>query len=165
MANEYSFDVVSEFDRQELVNALDQVTREFRTRYDLKDSGSEVTLEGDRLVLRSNSEFTLDSARTVLVEKAVRRGLSPKVFDFGKVEEGTKGSARQTITLRHGLSQEHAKEFAKLIRDRFPKLRTQIQGDALRVFGRSKDELQGAIRALKEREAVLPFPLQFTNFR
>src|SRR4051812_8515680 len=108
MANEFSFDVVSEFDRQELVNAIDQATREFRTRYDLKDTASEASLEGDKLQLKSASEFTLDSARNVLIEKAIRRGLSPKVFDFGKIEEGTKGTARQTVTLRRGLSQEQA---------------------------------------------------------
>src|SRR5215210_2159731 len=136
MANEFSFDVVSEFDRQELVNALDQAIREFRTRYDLKDTGSEANLEGDKLQLKSASEFTLDSARNVLLEKAVRRGLSAKIFDFGKVEEGAKGSARQTVSLRRGLSPEQAKEFQKLIRDKYPKIRTQIQGDAVRVFGK-----------------------------
>src|SRR4051812_24054573 len=139
MANEFSFDVVSEFDRQELVNALDQATREFRTRYDLKDTGSEATLDGDKLQLKSASEFTLEQVRTVLLDKAVRRGLSPKIFDFGKVEEAAKGTARQAVTLRRGLSQEQTKEFAKLLRDRFPKLRSQVQGDALRVFGKSKD--------------------------
>src|SRR5262249_42720872 len=104
MANEFSFDVVSEFDRQELVNALDQVTRELRTRYDLKDSGSEVALESERLVLRSNSEFTLQSVRSLLLDKAIRRGLSPKIFDFGKVEEAAKGTVRQSAQLRRGLS-------------------------------------------------------------
>src|SRR3954464_11154575 len=100
MANEFSFDVVSEFDRQELVNALDQAVREFRTRYDLKDTGSDATLEGDKLQLKSASEFTLEQVRNVLMEKAVRRGLSPKIFDWGKVEEATKGTARQTVSLR-----------------------------------------------------------------
>jgi len=165
MAGEFSFDVVSEFDRQELVNALDQAVREFRTRYDLKDTGSEVTLEGDRLLFKSQSEFTLDAARGVLLEKAVRRGLSPKIFDFGKVEEAARGTVRQTVTLRRGLSQEHAREFQRMIRDRFPRLRTQVQGDAVRIFGRSKDDLQAAIRALKEREPDLPMPLQFSNYR
>ncbi len=165
MANEYSFDVVSDFDRQELLNALDQALREFRTRYDLKDTGSEATLEGDKLQMKSASEFTLESARNVLLEKAIRRGLSPKIFDFGKVEEATRGTARQTVSLRRGLSTEQAKEFQKLIRDRLPKLRTQIQGDALRVFGKSKDELQSVIQLLKEREKDLPLPLQFTNYR
>ena len=165
MANEFSFDVVSEFDRQELVNALDQARREFRTRYDLKDSGSDVTLDGDKLLMKSGSEFTLDAARTVLLEKAVRRGLSGKIFDFGTVEEGAKGTVRQTATLRRGLSQDYAKEFQKLIRDRFPKARTQVQGDALRVFAKSKDDLQAVIKLLKEREKDLPMPLQFTNYR
>jgi uncharacterized protein YajQ (UPF0234 family) len=165
MANEFSFDVVSEFDRQELVNALDQATRDFRTRYDLKDSGSDATLEGDTLRLKSNSEFVLEQVRNVLLEKAVRRNLSPKIFDFGKVEEAAKGTVRQSVALRRGLSQEQAKDFAKLLRDRFPKLRSQVQGDALRVFGKSKDELQAAMAALREREKDLPLPLQFTNYR
>ena len=167
MPNDSSFDVVSEFDRQEMVNAIDQALREIKTRYDLKDSGSTVELEGDTIKLHSASEMTLEAVRGVLLARAVRRGLSPKVFDFGKVEDASKGTVRQTITLRKGLNADLAREITKMIRDRLPKLKTQIQGDAVRVTGKSKDELQAAIRELRsqEQERDWPVPLQFTNYR
>jgi uncharacterized protein YajQ (UPF0234 family) len=166
-AAEFSFDVVSQFDHQELVNALDQATREIRTRYDLKDSGSTVQLEGNTLKLHSASEMTLEAVRDVLLQKAVKRQLSPKIFDYGKVEEASKGTVRQTVTLRHGLNQDLAREITKLIRDRLPKLKTQIQGDAVRITGKSKDELQAAIQVLRsaEKERNWPVPLQFVNYR
>src|SRR5579859_6460506 len=127
---ESSFDVVSQFDRQELVNAIDQATKEIHTRYDLKDSGSTIELEVGLVKLHSASEMTLDAVRDVLLQRAVRRSLSPKVFDYGKVEEAAKGTVRQTAQLRQGLSQELAKEITKLIRERLPKLKTQIQGES-----------------------------------
>ena len=167
MPQDFSFDVVSEFDRQELINAIDQTMREVNTRYDLKDSGSELELEEKTIVLRSASEFTGKAVADVLLGKLVRRGISPKILDFGKFEDATKGTVRQTITLRKGLSQELAKEITKLVRDQNPKLKTQIQGDAVRITGRSKDELQGAIRTLRtaEEERKWAVPLQFQNYR
>ncbi len=167
MANEFSFDVVSQFDRQELVNAIDQASRELTQRYDLKSSGSEIRLDENTIRLASASEMTLDAVRDLLLQKAVKRGLSPKVFDYGKVEEATKGTVRQTVNLRHGLSQDLAKEITKLVRDRLPKIRTQIQGDAVRVTGKSKDELQAAIQMLRkaETERSWTVPLQFVNYR
>src|SRR6478736_10418364 len=96
--------------------------------------------------------MTLESVRDLLLEKAVRRHLSPKIFDYGRVEEASRGTVRQTATLRQGLSQDLAREITKLIRDRLPKLKTQIQGDAVRVTGKSKDELQSAIQVLKKSE-------------
>jgi uncharacterized protein YajQ (UPF0234 family) len=167
MANEFSFDVVSEFDRQELVNAINQAERELHTRYDLKNSGSSIQLEGNAIKLASASEMTLEAVRELLLEKAVRRGLSAKVFDFGRVEEAAKGTVRQTVSLRRGLNQDLAKEVTKLIRDKLPKLKSQIQGDAVRVTGKSKDELQAAIKALREAETERGWvvPLQFTNYR
>ena len=166
-AGESSFDVVSQFDRQEMVNAIDQAMREVRTRYDLKDSGTTIELEGSQLKLHSASEMTLDATRDVLLEKAVRRQLSPKIFDYGKVEEASRGTVRQTANLRQGLSQDLSREITKLIRDRMPKLKTQIQGDAVRVTGKSKDELQGAIALLRkaEQDRNWPVPLQFVNYR
>jgi uncharacterized protein YajQ (UPF0234 family) len=166
-ASEFSFDVVSQFDRQELVNAVDQALREIHTRYDLKDSSSTIELDGNSLKLHSASEMTLDSVRDVLLQKAVKRGLSPKIFDYGRVEEASKGTVRQTASLRQGLSPELAREITKLIRDRLPKLKTQVQGDAVRVTGRSKDELQAAIKVLRgaETERSWPVPLQFINYR
>src|SRR5437773_9848750 len=105
MAGESTFDVVSQFDRQELVNAIDQTMREVTTRYDLKGSGSEVKLEKDSLQLASASEFTLQAVRDLLIQRAARRSLDPKIFDFQKVEEASRGTVRQTVKLRQGLDQ------------------------------------------------------------
>ena len=163
MAAESSFDVVSKFDRQELVNAIDQATREIVTRYDLKNTGSELKLDRDTINIASASEFTLKAVRELLLTKAVRRGLSAKVLDFGKVEPAARGTVRQTVRLRQGIDQDLARQISKLIRDRFPKLKPQIQGDAVRVSGASKDQLQAAIKLLREQD--YPVPLQFVNYR
>jgi uncharacterized protein YajQ (UPF0234 family) len=162
-----SFDVVSEFDRQEVANAIDQAQREIKTRYDLKDSGSTIELEGDTIKLHSASEMTLEAVCGVLLTKAVRRGLSVKVFDFGKVEDASRGTVRQTVQLQKGLSQDLSREITRLVRDRLPKLKTQIQGDAVRVSGKNKDDLQAAIREIRAEEQARdwPVPLQFTNYR
>jgi uncharacterized protein YajQ (UPF0234 family) len=167
MATDFSFDVVSEFDRQELVNAIDQATREASTRYDLKSAGASIKLEASSITLASANELSLNGVRDVLLERAVRRKLSPKIFDFGRIEDAARGTVRQTVALRQGLSQDLAREIAKLIRDRLPKLKTQVQGDAVRVTGKNKDELQAAIRLLRtaEQERNWPVPLQFTNYR
>jgi len=164
---ESSFDVVSQFDRQELINAVDQALREVHTRYDLKDSGSTIEIEATAVKLHSASEMTLESVRDVLLQKAVKRQLSPKIFDYGKVEEASKGTVRQTATLRQGLNQDLAREITRLVRERLPKLKTQIQGDAVRITGKSKDELQSAIKLLRtmETERNWPVPLQFVNYR
>jgi uncharacterized protein YajQ (UPF0234 family) len=166
-ASDFSFDVVSQFNRQELVNAIDQALREVHTRYDLKDSGSTIELETSSIKLHSASEMTLEAVRDVLLQKAVKRQLSPKIFDYGRVEEASKGTVRQTASLRQGLSQDLAREITKLIRDRLPKLKTQIQGDAVRVTGKNKDELQSAIQLLRksEQDRNWPVPLQFINYR
>jgi uncharacterized protein YajQ (UPF0234 family) len=123
--------------------------------------------EGSEIKLHSASEMSLEATRDVLLEKAVRRQLSPKIFDYGRVEEASKGTVRQTANLRQGLSQDLAREITRLLRDRMPKLKTQIQGDAVRVTGKSKDELQGAISLLRktEEERQWPVPLQFVNYR
>ncbi len=167
MPTEYSFDVVSEYDRQELANAIDQTTRELTTRYDLKNTGSSIELDKESLTLASANEMSLNAIRDILLERAVRRKVSPKVFDFGKVEEASRGTVRQTVTLKKGVSQELAREITKLIRDRLPKLKTQVQGDAVRVTGRNKDELQDAMQALRsaETERKWTHPLQFNNYR
>ena len=163
MAGESSFDVVSQFDRQELVNAIDQTMREVSTRYDLKGSGSEVRLEKDSIQLASASELTLGAIRELLIQRAARRNLSPKIFEFQKVEEAAKGTVRQTAKLRQGIEQDLAREISKLIRDRCPKVRPQIQGDAVRVSGKNKDDLQAAIKLLREKDYSVP--LQFINYR
>ena len=137
------------------------------TRFDLNDSGTTIELDSGSIKLHSASEMTLEATRDVLLQKAVKRQLSPKIFDYGKVEEATKGTVRQTAQLRQGLNQDLAREISKLIRDRLPKLKTQIQGDAVRITGKSKDELQAAIQLLRkeEQDRNWPVPLQFINYR
>ena len=163
MASDSSFDVVSQFDRQELANAVDQTVREVTQRYDLKNTGSEVKLDKDSISLASDSEFTLKAVRDILVEKTARRGLSTKILDFGKVEPAARGTVRQAVKLRQGIEQDLARQITKLVRDKFPKLKPQIQGDAVRISGASKDQLQGAIQLLREQD--YPVPLQFVNYR
>ncbi|MBR8826706.1 MAG: YajQ family cyclic di-GMP-binding protein [Gomphosphaeria aponina SAG 52.96 = DSM 107014] len=163
MASTYSFDVVSDFDRQELVNALDQTKREIISRYDLKDTNSTVELTEDMITVNTDSDFTLDAIHNILTTKAAKRGLSLKIFDYGKVESASGDRVRQEITLKKGISQEQAKKITKLIRDNLKKVQAAIQGDAVRISGKSKDDLQEAIQLLKQED--FPFPLQFTNYR
>jgi cyclic-di-GMP-binding protein len=163
MASDSSFDVVSQIDRQELVNAVDQTTREVTTRFDLKSTGSTVTLEKDAVVLACDSEFTLKAVRDILIERSAKRGFSTKIFDFGKVEPAARGTVRQTAKLRQGIDQDLGRTITKLVRDKFPKLKAQVQGDAVRISGSSKDMLQGAMKTLREQDYVVP--LQFNNYR
>ena len=167
MPSESSFDVVSDYDRQEVANAVDQALREITTRYDLKNTGSTIELEPDALTIHSANEMSLEAVRGILLQRAVRRGLSPKVFDFGKPENASKGTLRQTVKLKKGLTQDLAREITKLLRETQPKLKTQIQGDAVRVTGKSRDELQAAIQQLRksEKERDWPLALQFNNYR
>lgn len=162
MASNYSFDIVSEFDRQELVNALDQTRREVISRFDLKDTNTEINLEADHLTINTENEFTLRSVIDILQTKAVKRGLSLKIFDYKEVETASGNRVRQQIKLKQGIDQELAKKLSKLIRDQF-KAQVTIQGDALRVSSKSKDELQNIIQFLKTQE--FPVALQFTNYR
>ncbi len=163
MAGEVSFDVVSDFDEQELRNALDQVRREVQQRYDFKGVGVELTQAKDELVLVTDDEFRARAVRELIESKAVRRNLSLKIFDWGKVEPAGGNRVRQRIGLRRGLSEELARRLVKLIREEFPKVRPQVQGDAIRVSGKSKDELQRVIARLRELDE--PVPLQFENYR
>lgn len=163
MAGESSFDVVSEFDRQELVNAIDQAERELRTRYDLKDTKSEIRLEKAAIILSAPADITLSSIRDLLESKLIRRGLSLKILNYGEVEPAAGGTVRQTGTLQQGISQDLARDITKLIRDTHPKAKAQVQGDAVRVSSKSKDELQSIMATLKAKD--YPVPLQFTNRR
>jgi hypothetical protein len=163
MAGESSFDIVSEFDRQELANAIDQADREIGTRYDLKDTGTKVELAEETLTLSTDTDFTLKQVKEVLIGKLVRRGLDSRILDWGKVEPAAKGTIRQVAKLRKGIEQELAREVVKTIKASASKTRPQIQGDAVRVFGKSRDDLQEAIRIVKEKE--WPVPFQFTNYR
>jgi hypothetical protein len=163
MAGEVSFDVVSEFDEQELRNALDQVRREVQQRYDFKGATVELTQGKEELTLVTDDEFRANAVRDLIESKAVRRDLSLKIFDWGKIEPAGGSKVRQRIGLRRGLNDELAKKLSKLIRDEFPKVKSQIQGDAIRVSGKSKDELQRVIARLRELDE--PVPLQFQNYR
>ena len=165
MAADVSFDVVSDFDRQELVNAIDQARREIMTRYDFKGSKSEIELGKEEIVFRADSESRARAMRDLLESKAIKRGLSLKVFDWGEIEEAGGNTVRQTIGLKRGLPDDLAKKISKLIRDDYPKVKSQIQGDAIRVSGKSKDELQKVITRLREESEGYPVPLQFQNYR
>jgi uncharacterized protein YajQ (UPF0234 family) len=165
MPDTSSFDVVSDFDRQEVVNAVDQTLREVRTRYDLKDSKTEMNLDGNKLNIITDSEYHLTAIKDILQSKAIKRGLSLKVFKFGSVEPASGGRYRQVVDLQKGLSEDLAKSLAKEIRTNFPKVQPQIQGDALRISAKSKDELQRVIQHLRGKEDSLPVALQFTNYR
>jgi len=163
MAGEVSFDVVSEFDVQELRNALDQVRREVAQRYDFRGAMVQIDQGKDALELLTDSEFRARAVRDLLESKAVRRGLSLKIFDWGRLEPAGGDKVRQTIGLRRGLPEDLAKKVSKLIRDEFPKAHGQIQGDAVRVSSKSKDELQKVITRLRGLDEIVP--LQFGNYR
>jgi uncharacterized protein YajQ (UPF0234 family) len=163
MAETYSFDVVSDFDRQELVNAVDQVRREVAQRYDLKDSGTEIELEEGCLTITSASDMTLDAVADVLRQKATKRNLSLKIFDFQPPEPVGGNRVRQVVNLRRGLSKELAKDLSKKVRDNTRKVTVAIQGESLRVSGKNKDDLQAVIQLLKGED--LEVPLQFENYR
>jgi uncharacterized protein YajQ (UPF0234 family) len=163
VAAENSFDVVSQYDEQELVNALDQTRREVSTRYDLKDTKTEITQDKKGITILTASEFTLKSVLDVLQSKMVKRGISLKVLKAGKVEQASGMMVRQHFELQQGVSQDLAREITRLIRENFPKVRTQVQGDAVRVTGKSRDDLQAVIALLKEKD--FPVPLQFVNYR
>jgi len=163
MAGDVSFDVVSEFDEQELRNALDQVRREVQQRFDFKGVTVDLTQAKEEVTLLTDTEFRAKAIRELIESKAVRRNLSIKIFDWGKVEPAGGNKVRQTIGLRSGLSEELAKKLSKLIRDEFPKVKSQIQGDALRVSGKNKDDLQRVIARLRDLDESVP--LQFQNYR
>jgi cyclic-di-GMP-binding protein len=164
MAGDVSFDVVSDFDEQELRNALDQVRREVGQRFDFKGVTVELSQGTDELVLVTDDEHRAAAVKDLIESKAVRRGLSLKIFDWGKVEPAGGNKVRQAITLRRGLNDELAKKITRLIREEFPKVKSQIQGDAVRVSAKSKDDLQKVIGRLRGLED-LPVPLQFENYR
>jgi uncharacterized protein YajQ (UPF0234 family) len=163
MAGDASFDVVSDFDEQELRNALDQVRREVGQRYDFKGVTVELTQAKEEITLLTDDEHRAAAIKDLIESKAIRRELSLKIFEWGKVEPSGGNKVRQEIKLRRGLNDEIAKRITKLIREEFPKVKSQIQGDAVRVSGKSKDDLQKVISRLRELDE--PVPLQFQNYR
>ena len=159
-----TFDVVSEVDRQEVRNAVDQAQREIANRFDFKNTNSSIEQNELVLTLRTVSEDRLVALRTVVEEKLVKRGVSLKGLDCGKVEEATQNTVRQVVTITVGISGEKAREINRMIKEKGPKgVSSQTQGDAVRVNGKKRDDLQAVITLLKG--ADLGIPLQFNNFR
>ena len=159
-----SFDVVSEVDAQELKNAVDQAQREIATRFDFKNTDSSIEQKDFVLTLRTLSEDRLNALRVVLQERLVKRGLSLKGLEYGKIEEATHNSVRQVMTVKVGITSDKAREINRLIKDKGPKgVSSQTQGEQVRVTGKKRDDLQAVMALLKSED--LGVPLQFSNFR
>ena len=159
-----SFDVVSEVDVQEVRNAIDQAHRELSTRFDFKGTESTIEFKDNSIQLESASEERLKAAAQVLEEKLVRRKVSLKALDYGKIEEASKGRARQSVAIQVGISDDKAREIGKYIKGLGLKgVQHQVQADQLRVTGKKRDDLQAAIQSLREHDFGVP--LDFTNFR
>jgi uncharacterized protein YajQ (UPF0234 family) len=159
-----SFDIVSQVDLQEVRNAVDQANREAATRFDFKNTDSAIELGEHEMVLRSSTEDRLRALYQVLEEKLVRRQVPLKALEAGKVEEASRGAARQRVGIKAGISSDHAKRLNKFIKDQHLKgVSSQTQGDQLRVTGKQRDALQAVISACKEEDFGIP--LQFVNFR
>ncbi len=159
-----SFDVVSEVDMQEVRNGVDQASREISQRFDFKGTDSSIELKEKSIELHTESEPRLEALKQVLQEKMVKRGVSLKALGFGTVEEASKGTVRQEVTLRVGITDDKAKEVGKFIKALGMKgVQHQIQGEQVRVTAKKRDDLQTVIAAVKEHDFDLP--LQFTNFR
>src|SRR5947209_7874133 len=163
MAGDFSFDIVSDFDRQELVNAADQTKREMQQRYDLKSSGATFDLGKDDITITAPADMSLRAVIDVLESKMIRRGLDLKILEFGPVENASGGNVRQHITLKRGISQDLGRNIVKVVRDTVPKAKAQIQGDAVRVSSKSKDDLQRVQQAVRGKEYDIA--IQFVNYR
>jgi len=165
MAESFSFDVVSDFDRQELVNTLDQVKREISQRYDLKGTDTVVDLDKENIFITTNSELTLNAVNDIIRQKAIKRNLSLKIFDYGDIETVSGNRIKQTILLKQGIKHEIAKKISKNIRDQIKKVNVSINGETLRVSSKSKNDLQSVIKLLGDLEESLNIPLKANNYR
>ena len=164
MAQDNSFDIVSKVDIQEVRNAIDQAMKEIRQRFDLKDTHSEVNLEGnDSIQLASANEYKLEAVKDILAQKLVKRGVSLKNLTYGKLEPAMGQRVRQKISLQQGIPVEKAKEIVRLVKDSKKKAQASIQGDTVRISSKDRDELQAIIAMLRGRDMGLE--LQFTNYR
>ena len=165
MADQFSFDVVSEVNMQELKNAIDQATKEIKQRFDFKDSKTEITLKEKEkeLVVVSDDEYKLNAVNEIIKAKCVKRGVSLRAFTYGAVEPALGGTVRQVAKIQSGLAPEKAKEITKAIKDSKLKIQAQIQGEQVRVQSKIKDELQSTIALLKSKDFGID--LQFTNYR
>lgn len=166
MAKECSFDIVSEFDKQELLNAVDQVKREIISRFDLKNSNSAIELDADKTItITTNDDMKLRNILDILQTKLVKRNLSIKILDPQPVENALGGNVRQVYKLRKGLTQELAKKITADIKDSKIKVQPSVQGEQVRVCGKDKDDLQAVIKLLKDNADKYDYPLQFQNYR
>lgn len=163
MAQDSSFDIVSKINLPELDNALHQTMAEIRQRFDFKGSISDIEKIEDKLIVTSDDEFKLKNVLDIMQNKLIKRGISLKFLDYGKVESGLGGSAKQEIKLKNGIEQEKAKEIVKMIKGLNLKVQSQIQSDQIRVSAKSKDDLQAIMQNL--RKANLDIELQFVNYR
>jgi len=163
MAQEFSFDVVSKTDMQEVTNAIQQAKRELSTRFDFKGSKSEIDLTGEEIVLLSDDQQKLKSVRDILEDKLVKRKVSLKAMDYQKVEDASLGTVRQRAKIVQGIETDKAKEIVRAIKDAKIKVQASIQADQVRVTGKTKDELQRAIALVREKDFGIP--LQFVNYR
>jgi uncharacterized protein YajQ (UPF0234 family) len=163
MASESSFDVVSRVDNQELDNALNQARKEIANRFDFKHSKTSIDFDGKKITLISDDELKMRNVVDVLRSKAVRRGIDVKAFDFGEIEPAASGTVRQVVTLRSGIPKEKSKALLEQIKSLKLKVNAQFQDEQIRVSGKSKDDLQKVINALRAMEFELP--LQFVNYR
>lgn len=166
MAKDCSFDIVSEFDKQELVNAVDQTMREINGRFDLKGSNSDVVLDADKTItITTNDDMKLRNIVDILQSKMIKRNLSIKILDAQTPESALGGNVRQVFNLRKGLTQELAKKITADIKNTKLKVQASIQGDQVRVSGKDKDDLQAVIKMLRSNEDKYNVPLQFQNYR
>lgn len=163
MPQDFSFDIVSETDMQEVTNAINQARKELQTRFDFKGSKSDIVLTGEEITLTSDDEVKLKSVRDILEDKMVKRKVSLKALDFQKLEDATLGTVRQKVKIVQGLESEKAKAIVKKLKEAKLKVQASIQGEQVRVSGKSKDDLQRAMNIV--READFGVPLQFTNYR
>jgi cyclic-di-GMP-binding protein len=160
---ESSFDVVSSVDLQEVKNAIAQAMKEIVTRYDLKGTNSDIVLSTEEITLTSADEFKLKAVRDVLETRLVKRNVPLKAFTYGTIEKALGQTARQKVTMQKGIPSDKAKEIVKAIKGAKLKVQASIQGDQVRVSGKSRDDLQGAIQLLKQTD--LGIDMQFTNYR
>src|SRR5688572_4489466 len=163
MAQEFSFDIVSKTEMQEVANAIQQAQKELAQRFDFKGSKSEIELTADELVLVSDDEGKLISLKDIVESKLVKRKVSLKALDYGKIEAASMGTVRQKAKIVQGIEIEKAKAIVRAIKDSKVKVQASIQSDQVRVTGRSKDDLQKAMGIVKENDFGIP--LQFTNYR
>jgi cyclic-di-GMP-binding protein len=160
-----SFDVVSELAMHEVENAVQQAAKEVGQRFDFRGTDTDIERTEEGIVLRANSEGRIEAAYDLLQQKLVKRGVSLKALDPQKPQPAAKGTLRQLVKLQQGIATEKAKDIVKLVKDSKLKVQAAIQGDQVRITGKKRDDLQEAIALLKEQEAELGLPLQYTNFR